>query len=69
MGRDPYASTQSRPYTESSPPVLATIRIIIYSSKMKIFDNIKKRLTKNKKALKQKAITAIKLVTARGLWK
>ena len=34
---------------------------------MKIFDNIKMRLKKNKKVLKQKAITAIKLVARGGL--
>ena len=34
---------------------------------MKIFDNIKKRLQKNKKALKQKAVTVIELVTAGGV--
>ena len=35
---------------------------------MKIFDNIKKRLQKNKKVLKKKAVTAIELFTADGLF-
>ena len=34
---------------------------------MKIFNNIKKRLQKNKKVLKQKAVTAIELLAAGGL--
>ena len=34
---------------------------------MKIYDNIKKRLQKNKKVLKKKAVTAVKLLTAGAL--
>ena len=34
---------------------------------MKIFDIIKKRLQKNKKVLKQKAVTAIELLAVGGL--
>ena len=34
---------------------------------MKIFDNIKKRLQKNRKVLKKKAVTAIELLAAGGL--
>ena len=34
---------------------------------MKIFNNIKKRLQKNKKVLKKKAVTAIELFTTDGL--